>query len=160
MSTADRCNACGFVPPDPVAANERTAILASAHDAVHAAHEEIRRLRKSLVMARSELAAILLVAPDFDGEDADDYGVAAREYSGCFDGAQRIARRAIRDADKGLGPDVGGCAVSGYVPVIDVPMAVHDLYMAGYSAQEIAKRLVVSLRSVDFILEDGTHGRR
>ncbi len=40
------CDKCGFQPPDPVAANERTAILASAHDAVHAAHEEIRRLRK------------------------------------------------------------------------------------------------------------------
>ena len=27
MSTADRCNACGFLPPDPTAANERTEVV-------------------------------------------------------------------------------------------------------------------------------------
>lgn len=47
MSTADRCNACGFQPPDPGDYDERTAELA-------AAREEIARLQRLVLFAWDE----------------------------------------------------------------------------------------------------------
>lgn len=81
-------------------AHEATERAEKCLEQAEAAERERDRLAKALDLARSELAIILGITPDFDGVDADDESVAAEEYTQCFDVAQKIARRAIRDVDK------------------------------------------------------------